>query len=164
MYRVIIERYQQPLLRYVTYLIHDPETAEDVVQDTFLKAYKNLRGFRPDAKFSSWLYRIAHNAAMDAVKHQSASIDDLRAVDELISQDMDIADLVDAHIAASDVAGCLSKLPIKYREAIILFYLRDKSYSEISDVLHISVSAVGVRIYRAKTRLRSICKARGVTK
>lgn len=161
-YRGLVERYQQPLVRYATYLVHDPDLAEDIVQDTFIKAYKNLLGFRPDAKFSSWLYRIAHNTAMDAVKHQHTSIDELAADDEPVSDDIDIAALVDQHIAARDVAGCLSKLPIKYREAIALFYLRDASYSEISDILHISVSAVGVRINRAKAMLRSICKARGV--
>ncbi|MBW4062119.1 RNA polymerase sigma factor [Candidatus Saccharibacteria bacterium] len=161
-YRAIVERYQQPLVRYIAYLIHDADLTDDVVQDTFIKAYKNLRGFRLDAKFSSWLYRIAHNTAMDAVKHQHLSIDDLPARNEPVSQDLDIAALVDQHIAAKDVAACLTKLPLKYREAIALFYLREASYSEISDILHISVSGVGVRINRAKTMLRSICKARGV--
>lgn len=161
-YREIVERYQQPLFRYVNYLIHDADTSEDVVQDTFIKAYKNLRGFHQDAKFSSWLYRIAHNSAMDSLKHQSVSLDDLPVGEVPTSQDINAQDLVDQHIAAKDVAACLAKLPVKYREVIALFYLKDASYSEISDILHISVSAVGARMNRAKSKLQTICKARGV--
>jgi RNA polymerase sigma factor (sigma-70 family) len=161
-FRELVDRYQQPLLRYATYLIHDPEIAEDVVQDSFIKAYKNLRGFRFNAKFSSWLYRIAHNTAMDSIKHQHISLDGLAHQDELVSDFIDATDLVDQNIASADVEHCLSKLSLKYREAIALYYLQDASYSEISDILHISVSAVGVRINRAKTMLQSICKARGV--
>lgn len=163
-YRDIIARYQQPLLRYAQYLIHDADTADDVVQEAFIKAYQNLRSFRPDGKFSSWIYRIVHNCAMDSVKHTHVSIDDIPSANEPVAQNLDIDKLVDQTIAAKDAAACLAQLPIKYREPIALYFLEDRSYSEISDILHISVSAVGVHINRAKKQLRQLCADRGVQK
>ena len=62
-YATLMTRYESRLLRYVIYLIHDQAAAEDAVQETFIKAYQNLRSYKPSYKFSSWIYRIAHNEA-----------------------------------------------------------------------------------------------------
>jgi RNA polymerase sigma-70 factor (ECF subfamily) len=163
-YRQLVEKYQQPLLRYVTFLLRDSTAAEDAVQDTFIKAYRNLRGYNPAYKFSSWLYRIAHNAAMDSLpRHHQVSLnaDDINA-EQHTAFDPDTAEKLDREFASKHVAACLAKLEVKYREPIALAYLDHKSYDEISDVLHISVSAIGVRINRAKQKLKAICVAMGV--
>src|SRR3990167_9965556 len=65
LYVHIVERYQNKLMRYITYLIHDEQKAADIVQETFIKAYVNLNGFNINKKFSSWIYRIAHNETMN---------------------------------------------------------------------------------------------------
>lgn len=163
-YRQLVEKYQQPLLRYVVFLVHDNDAAEDAVQEAFIKAYRNLRGFNPKYKFSSWLYRIAHNAAMDALpKHGSVPLDeDPDESEKYLAVDPDMAEKLDSEFASEHVAQCLEKLDIKYREPIALAYLEHKNYDEISDVLHISVTAVGVRINRAKQKLKAICTAMGV--
>jgi RNA polymerase sigma-70 factor (ECF subfamily) len=163
-YRQLVDKYQQPLLRYAVFLLHDRDAAEDAVQEAFIKAYRNLRGYNPKYKFSSWLYRIAHNAAMDALpKHQTVSFDDdSEENDKYGAVDPDISEQLDREFAGTHVARCLAKLDVKYREPIALAYLEHKNYEEISDVLHISVSAVGVRINRAKQELKAICTAMGV--
>lgn len=162
-YRPLVEKYQLPLHRYVVFLIRDSDVADDVVQDTFIKAYKNIRGFNHKRKFSSWIYRIAHNTAMDTVRHnRSVQLDD-KIIEELgASVDYNTAHKIDADIAAKNIARCLPKLDVKYREPIVLYFIQKKTYQEISDILHISVTAVGVRINRAKQKLHDICKKMGV--
>ncbi len=161
-FRPLIERYELPLFRYAVYLVHDADAADDIVQDTFIKAYRNLNSFRTSAKFSSWIYRIAHNTAMDTLKHTHNYVADSEIISEQVSDAPSAAVLVDMGIAGQDIEHCLAQLPVKYREAVALHYLQDMSYREISDVTHVSVSAVGVRVSRAKRMLQIICKARGV--
>ena len=159
-YAKLLARYETKLLRYVTYLIRNEVAAQDVVQDTFIKAYKNLHGYNPKYKFSSWLYRIAHNEAMNAVKKS----------DVRFAADEDIADMpnvgydphfdeqLDAEMTKAQVHACLAKLAPKYREVVQLTYFEHMQYDEVSDVLHIPTSTVGVWLMRARLQLREICK------
>lgn len=161
-YAEIMARYEPKLHRYVTYLIHNQTMADDVVQDTFIKAYQNLKGFNPKYKFSSWIYRISHNEAMNAIKKLRHMSD--TDIDELpdTGYDQRIEELVDSSILSEHVQGCLGKLEPKYREVIQLVYFEHMKYEEVSDVLRIPTSTVGVWLSRAKTRLRDLCKQRGV--
>lgn len=163
-YAEILERYQAKLIRYVTFLIHNPTTAADIVQDTFIKAYKNLRGFNSKYKFSSWIYRIAHNEAMNAVKKNGRLTDqDVNMMSDA-NYEHRMDELIDKEILKESVHGCLDKLDTKYREVMQLAYLEHMKYGEISDVLHIPTSTVGVQLSRAKSRLREICTKGGVTR
>jgi RNA polymerase sigma-70 factor (ECF subfamily) len=161
-YGELILRYEPKLIRYVTYLIHDRTAASDVVQETFIKAYQNLRSYNSKYKFSSWIYRISHNEAMNAVKRvqrlSGADIDELPE----IGYDPRLDELVDKKILAEDVHGCLGKLAPKYREVVQLVYFEHMKYEEASDVLHVPTSSIGVWLSRAKSQLREICKKRGV--
>lgn len=161
-YADLILRYESKLIRYVTYLMHDRTTASDVVQETFIKAYQNLRSYNPKYKFSSWIYRISHNEAMNAVKKvqriSGANIDELPE----IGYEPHLNELIDKKILAEHVHGCLAKLEPKYREVVQLIYLEHMKYEEASDVLHVPTSTIGVRLSRAKSRLKEICEKRGV--
>lgn len=157
-YGELVERYEAPLLRYIVFLIHDHELAEDILQDTFIKAYRNLAGFNTQRKFSSWIYRIAHNTAMDAVKRHHTFTLDNSAISRLATVEPKIAEHIDKQILARDIGRCLVKLSAKYRAPVILYYLQQKSYSEIGDILRVPTATVGTRIIRAKARLRKICK------
>lgn len=163
-YSTLIERYQQKLFGYVTYLIYDHDMAADVVQDTFLKAYQSLRSFNPKFKFSSWLFRIAHNEAMNAVKHQSKiSIMSELPDDQLpFSVPAGIAEKIDQRILRRDVRHCLRQLAPKYREIIALHYFDDMKYAEIGRILKMPTSTVGIRLKRAKASLKDICSNNGV--
>lgn len=157
-YSEIINTYQSPLRRYVLYLLHDPDATEDVLQDTFIKAYQNLAGYNSKYKFSSWIYRIAHNTAMDSARSVHTIPLDDELIEKLSSVEPKLAERIDKEILTKDVQKCLGELPDKYKSPVLLHYMSDKSYREVSDILRIPIATVGVRINRAKARLKEVCK------
>lgn len=154
-YAEVIRRYKDKLLRYALYLTEDEDKAEDVVQESFIKAYVNLNGFDTKKKFSSWIYRIAHNEAMNVLNEKKQVV---------LNGDVDFDSGVDlenelVEKELKDKARyCLKRLPVIYREPLILYFFDEKSYEEISDVLRIPVGTVGTRINRAKVLMRKICQ------
>lgn len=154
-FSVIVERYQNPLLRYVGFLTNRSSDSEDIVQETFIKVYKNLRKYNPKLKFSSWIYRISHNEAVNYIKKKKPI---LIAHDEMWK--------LDNHISAKNhglstinkitVQQLLGKLPMKYKELLELYYIEEYSYSEISDILRMPIGTVGVRLKRGISLLRNL--------
>ncbi len=163
-YASLMGRYEAKLVRYATYLIHDQMTAHDIVQDTFIKAYQNLQGFNPKYKFSSWVYRIAHNEAMNTVKKSKHISPD--SFDELhdYTYEPNVSELIDKDMLKEHVQTCMSKLDPKYREVVQLVYYEHMKYEEVSDILHVPTSTVGVWLARAKKRLKQLCEQQGVTR
>lgn len=162
-YAELMQRYEHKLIRYVTYLIHDATAAVDIVQETFIKAYQNLHGFNTKLKFSSWIYRIAHNEAMNAVKkdrhiNHQLDVENIREA----SYESGVAQDIDRKILQADVQACIDQLESKYRDIVILQYYEHMKYREIADVLHMPVSTVGVRAARGRTQLRHVCEQKGV--
>jgi len=154
-YREIMKRYQDKLLRYAHYLTHDEMEAADVVQNSFIKAFVNLNGFNTKRKFSSWMYRIVHNEAMSAFakhKHEVPMLEDM---------DFESEENIETNFSREElrtmVNKCLFQMPSLYAEPLSLFFLEDKSYQEISDILRIPMSTVGTRISRAKILMKKIC-------
>ncbi|MEI6296559.1 MAG: RNA polymerase sigma factor [bacterium] len=156
LYFVIIERYQSKLLRYVFNLIKDEDKAADVVQETFIKAFINLNGFDTKKKFSSWIYRIAHNETLNIIKKYEKETpipDDFEVEsEESIEKDFEKREI------KNRVEKCLSDLPILYSEPLTLYYIDEKSYEEIGDILQIPMGTVAVRISRAKVLMKKICQ------
>ena len=152
----IVERYEDKLLRYATYLIHDENKAMDVVQDAFIKAYINFNGFDVKKKFSSWIYRIVHNEAMNSVKKYHKETPLLQNADfqseENIEQDFTRKEIIEK------AQFCLDQMPVLYSEPIALYYLDEKSYEEISDILRIPMGTVATRVSRAKILMKEICQ------
>jgi RNA polymerase sigma-70 factor (ECF subfamily) len=156
LYEEIVNRYQSKLLRYATYLISDEVKAADVVQEAFIKAYINLNGFNKNRKFSSWIYRIVHNEAMNEVKkyHKESPIDK----DMDWSSSIDLEDEFDKKKIAEMVRKCLYDMPILYSEPLVLYFIEDYSYDDISDILRLPIGTVGTRINRAKVLMKKICQ------
>ena len=163
-YEMLMQRYEAKLLRYVRYLIHDESAAYDVVQETFIKAYRNLQGFNSAYKFSSWIYRIAHNESMNFLKKHPYTVDSDTDYDPELSYDTKLEESIDAEILKDHVHECVARLEPKYRDVIQLAYFEHMKYREISDVLHIPQPTVGVRLSRAKDALKKICKHKGVSR
>ncbi len=157
-YSQIVERYQNKLIRYATGLIRNPDESSDVVQEAFIKAYRNLNGFDQNKKFSSWIYRITHNEAINYLKKRSnhISVDEHPWVEYQIKQDDSYAEILDHKLLKEKLAKYLDDLPIVYREPILLFYRNEKSYEEIADILHIPTMTVGTRIHRGKKLLEQM--------
>lgn len=158
-FALLLARYETKLLRYAgKFLFYNPEAAEDVVQDVFLKAYSHIQSFDPARKFSSWLYRIAHNELINAIRKQRrehvSTFDLDTLLPHLVSKEA-TDDAAKAGEQRAMVDAALNKLDAKYREPLILFYFEDMEYQAIADVLRIPVSTVGVRLRRARKAMQA---------
>ena len=154
-YGELIRRYQTKLTHYLRKFIRDYDALEDVLQDVFIKAYRNLYNFNIARKFSPWIYRIAHNEALNALKKyrlESVSLDETEW--DWIDENMDTAAGIKHIQLKGTIETGLAKLKIKYREPLILYFFEQKTYEEISDILHLPTSTVGTRIARGKKLLQ----------
>ena len=156
LYAVIIDRYKNKLLRYATNIIHDNDRASHVVQDSFIKAYINLNGFNTKKKFSSWIYRIVHNEAMSVIKKYQKEIPMLDDFD--LENEEDITKDFEQKETVIYVEKCLNSMPLIYSEPLTLYYLEEKSYEEISEILRIPMGTVAIRMNRAKKLMKHICQ------
>lgn len=156
-YAIIIERYQKKLSHYLKKFISDQDELEDVLQTVFVKAYKNLYDFDTKRKFSSWIYRIAHNEAVNFLKRHSKKGINLDEVEyKIIDKKIDIIRDIDKNILKERMKTALNKLEDKYKDPIILYYFEDKNYEEISDILKIPKNTAGTLIHRGKKQLKII--------
>ena len=157
----LIGRYEPKLKRYVGRLLSNEHETEDIVQDVFVSAYRNILDFDTTRKFSPWIYRIAHNACMNAWRGHSRGMSglDLEELDRLIPHHMHEESPVTQKEKEETrvlVEGVVDNLPSKYREIVQLYYFEDFSYKEIADVLHVPVGTVGIRLSRARTLLKKL--------
>jgi RNA polymerase sigma-70 factor (ECF subfamily) len=156
LFAVIIERYQKKLLHYANSLIKDEDKAVDIVQASFIKAFVNLNSFNLENKFASWIYRIVHNEALNLLKKYPGETPLLDDID--FKSDEDIEENFIRTETKSEVTKCLKEIPIIYSEPLILYYLENKTYEEIGDILRIPMGTVAVRISRAKKIMKNICQ------
>jgi RNA polymerase sigma-70 factor (ECF subfamily) len=135
--------------------VHDADELEDVLQDVFIKTYKNLYDFNVNKKFSSWIYRIAHNEAVNYIKKHRKEAFSLDAKElEIIDEKIDVKKEFDAQLLKNKIGKSLSLMKEKYREPLLLYYFEEKSYEEISDIMRIPRSTVGILIMRGKNILK----------
>ncbi|MEI8175198.1 MAG: RNA polymerase sigma factor, partial [bacterium] len=156
LYSVIIDRYQKKLVRYVNNLIKNEDKAIDIVQESFIKAFINLNSFNIEKKFSSWIYRIAHNQAINLAKKYQKETPLLEDWD--FKSDDDIEKDFEEKETTEKVERCLKNIPLLYSEPLSLYYIDEKSYEEISDILRIPMGTVATRINRAKKIMKNICQ------
>ncbi|MFA5867335.1 MAG: RNA polymerase sigma factor [Actinomycetota bacterium] len=156
LYSEIVKRYEPKLYRYAMSIVQDRDKALDVVQDTFIKAYVNLQGFNTKKSFSSWIYRILHNEALNAIKkhHRETKLPEGFDAPDPNHFEQELS----REETAKMVRKCLQRIPVKYAEPVALYYLEEKSYEEISDILQLPIGTIGARINRAKKAMRQICQ------
>jgi RNA polymerase sigma-70 factor, ECF subfamily len=162
-FAMIVERFEDKLMRYIRRLgIHSHEDRQDILQEIFIKVYRNLNGFDGGLSFSSWIYRIAHNETISWYRKQNVRPEGhlVGDTDELFLYTPDTSksaeQLIDAAIDAKWLKGALDTLEPKYRDPIILRFFEHKEYDEISDILKIPIGTVGTLIRRGKKKLGSI--------
>ena len=157
----IMSRYEPRLMRYGSKFLFDSAHIEDSVQDVFIKVYQNMQSFDAARKFSPWIYRIAHNEFVNALKKLSRGAVPVFDFDTLVAHEI-YEDPTDEEKEKEEMIVLLNKglktLSAAYREVMILRYLEDLSYQEIADVLAVPVGTVGVRILRARSQLREYVK------
>ena len=162
-FEVIVERFEAKLTRYLRRLgVHIHEDRQDLIQEIFIKVYKNLNGFDKNLSFSSWIYRIAHNEVISWYRKKSVRPEGhmLGESDELFlfipDTNPNAEQLVDSIIDAKLLHTALNQLEPKYRNPIILRFFEYKEYDEISDILKIPIGTVGTLISRGKKKLQAI--------
>ncbi len=155
-YAVIMERYQKKLIRYAFNLIRDENKAVDVVQESFIKAFINLNGFDIKKKFSSWMYRIVHNEAMNSIKKYQKEVPIPDDFD--FESDENIEDTLCKKEDVAEIEKCLGEMSILYSEPLALYYIAEKSYEEIGDILRIPSGTVATRIRRGKAIMKHLCQ------
>ncbi|MFZ2206017.1 MAG: RNA polymerase sigma factor [Microgenomates group bacterium] len=153
----LVVRYETKLKRYIGTVTNRRNEVDDILQTVFLKTYKNLPTFNKRMKFSSWIYRIAHNESINLIG--SSFIQKFVSMPEWF--DFGKRDAVEESIDEEQIKerlkGCVNKLDTKYKEPMVLFYYEEKTYDEISDILRIPVRNVGVLIHRGKSKIKKIC-------
>ena len=170
-FALLVERYEAKLLRYIRRLgIRNVEDGEDILQEIFIKVYKNLNAFDSNLTFSSWIYRIAHNEAISFYRKQSVRPEghQLFDSDDVLTwlpaaADTSAERLFDVSVNAAVLQKALAQIDVKYRDALILRYFEHKEYDEISDILKIPIGSVGTLLHRGKKQLADCIAAEQIT-
>jgi RNA polymerase sigma-70 factor (ECF subfamily) len=150
---LLLPRYRDKVFRLCVSILHDRAQAEDVAQDVFLRVWRALPGYAGQASLSTWIYAITRNACLSELRKKRA----------LVSIDMD-EDEYDAEIASlstsdaddsatTSVAQLLDQLPERYRQAVTLFYMEDKSYEQTAASLGLPLGTVKALLHRARKKL-----------
>ncbi len=170
----IINRYEPKLGRYSKKFLFGYDESADALQEVFIKTYINLKSFDTSKKFSSWIYRIAHNEFINIIKKKKIepiSVFDLDTVipfsinriDSTDSEDA-IKEKIELEALYNHLEQNIKSLPLKYREPLVLYIYEEKSYEEIGEILLMPTSTVGVRISRAKALLKQLSVSTLATK
>jgi RNA polymerase sigma-70 factor (ECF subfamily) len=163
---VLMGRYEAPLLRYIRRISSfDRDDAEDILQEAFIKAYRNLNDFDHDSKFSSWMYRIVHNQTIDTARKRKlrtvVSIDE-HDLTHILRATTDIGGDAERNDDLSIISEAVRTMPETYREALILRFLEEKSYEEIMDILRLPKGTVATLISRGKKILHERLRQAGI--
>ena len=166
-FRVLVERYQRRVYALAFGILRQREDAWDVAQEAFVKAYKNLARFQGTAAFYTWLYRIAYNLSMDALRSRARrdTVDignDNRVMDAAAAQEAPDSSHPAEHAARRELAvvlhNAMSRLSDKHRAIIVLREIEGLSYEEMAEVLKISKGTVMSRLFHARRNLQALLK------
>jgi RNA polymerase sigma-70 factor (ECF subfamily) len=155
---VLMTRYEAPLRRYLMRLTGwGSEEVSDILQEAFIKTYQHLNDFDAELKFSTWLYRITHNQAIDALRaNQSRPVVSVLTLEDTAQFIPAKSDIESEFLQREDIAAvrkAILSLPILYREVLILRYLEEQSYEEIMDILKKPKGSIATLIKRGRTLL-----------
>ncbi len=167
-YQRLMARYKSGVFHIVFKMVRNREEADDLVQETFMKAFASLASYREEFRFTTWLYRIAANAAIDSLRKQKI---EAMSLDEPVETEEGTVGLEIADTSFNPEENALKKekgvsildaiasLPPKYREVIELVHLKEKPYDEIAAILKVPVGTVKARIFRARELLKKKLKS-----
>jgi RNA polymerase sigma-70 factor (ECF subfamily) len=166
----LVRRYQRPISAYVYRMVGNYESALDLTQEIFIKVYNSLSRYRAEFKFSTWIYKIAHNAAVDHLRRSSTREQSLVAGTESDSYDLPIESANPTPEQESErkerrgeIESVVRALPANYRELIVLRHSQDLSYEEIVEVTGLPLGTVKNRLFRAREMMRQQFVDKGIT-
>lgn len=165
LYTEIIDRYSSKLYSTAYSYTHNHEEAKDIVQEILIKAYKGLNGFKCDAKFSTWLYRIAVNNCIDWSRRKKSkvemtiySVEEDNVLDNMASDAATPEEIVLMQEHKEAVRNSVACLPEIYKTVLILYYFEELQVQEICNILDCPRKTIETRLYRAKGLLKSLLK------
>jgi RNA polymerase sigma-70 factor (ECF subfamily) len=166
-YRELLRRYERPVFSLIYRMVRDRELAEDLTQETFVKVLNALDRYRPEFKFSSWIFKIANNAAIDQLRRKeldTLSLDggpDATTPDRIEATSLQVGDAtespldeLEARELGSAIEHAIGHLRPEYRACIIMRHVEGRAYDEISDILDLPLGTVKTYIHRARAELR----------
>lgn len=151
-YSLLVQQHSEKIFALAKSLLKNKEDAEEITQNTFLKAFQALNTFRSDAKFSSFLYRICYNESMNRIRSRKIEVD----IENIAIEDTDINDgfyQIEQSEQKKFLSLAMEKLPPDYSMVLTLFYLEEQSLNEIIEVTHWSLSNAKVKLHRARISL-----------
>lgn len=166
-YRELIRRYQRPVFSLIYRMVRDRELAEDLAQETFIKVLNAIDTYRPEYKFSSWIFKIANNAAIDHLRRRgldTLSLDGsphAETADAIEATTLQIGDGQESQLdevtsreLGSQIEQAINQLRPEYRSCIILRHIDGRPYEEIAEILALPLGTVKTYIHRARNELR----------
>jgi RNA polymerase sigma-70 factor (ECF subfamily) len=156
----IVKRYKDKLFSYARRISNVRfEEIDDLLQNIFIKVYLNLNDYNHDLKFSSWIYRIAHNEIIDNYRKTKARPQTIELNPEYdylknLKSEFNLIDEIDQKLSADKITAIINSLEEKLKEIIFLRFFADKDYFEISDILKIPAGTVASRLNKAKAELK----------
>lgn len=160
-FQVLVDRHKRMVFNIAWRMLRNREDAEDAAQEAFLRAFRSIRTFRGQAKFSSWLYQITVNVGLSSKESAHAKQTFVELQEEadgtdpyLRDGDMSPEDIVAQGDFGERIRALVGTLPPIYRAVITLYYLEERSYREVAEILKIPVGTVKTHLYRAKGLLR----------
>jgi RNA polymerase sigma-70 factor, ECF subfamily len=166
----LVRRYQRPIVGYVFRMLGDYDSSLDVTQEVFIKVFNSLHRYSSDYKFSTWLYRIAHNATIDHIRRNSANTQSIETDSadgsyqlQIESRDPSPEKERERKEWKAEIEAVVKRLPTAYRELILLRHSQDLSYDEIAEVTGLPLGTVKNRLFRAREMMREIFIGRGFT-
>jgi RNA polymerase sigma-70 factor (ECF subfamily) len=166
----LVRRYQRPISAYVYRMVGNHESALDLTQEIFIKVYGSLSRYRPEFKFSTWIYKIAHNAAIDHLRRNVGRERSLINGTESDNYDLPIEceglspeQQSEREERRMEIESVVRSLPTAYRELIVLRHSQDLTYEEIVDVTGLPLGTVKNRLFRAREMMRQQFLTKGIT-
>src|SRR5690348_2930197 len=166
----LVRRYQRPISAYVYRMVGDYDAALDLTQEIFIKVYSSLRRYRSEFKFSTWIYKIAHNSAVDHLRRTATREQSLISGTESESFELPIESSrlspeqeSERKERRGEIESVIRTLPGNYRELIILRHSQDLTYEEIVEVTGLPLGTVKNRLFRAREMMRQQFVDRGIT-
>ena len=166
-YRELVRRYERPVFSLVYRMVRDRELAEDLAQETFVKALNAIESYRPEFKFSSWIFKIANNAAIDQLRRReldtlsldgSPHAETPEAIEATALQIGDRQETaleeVEARELGGEIEAAIARLRPEYRSCILLRHVEGRPYEEIAEILGLPLGTVKTYIHRARNELR----------
>ena len=168
-FRELVRRYQRPVFSLIYRMVRDRETAEDLAQETFIKVLNAVDSYRPEHKFSSWIFKIANNAAIDHLRRRDPDLLSLDGAPDAVSADrqeatsLQVRDLgespldeLQARELGSHIETAIARLRPEYRACIMLRHVEGRAYEEIAAILDLPLGTVKTYIHRARAELRDM--------